>query len=84
MAEVKVQGSVHPLSMALPFLEYGYLKIWPWKSEVKVIDEVTGQSYKAGITSFLLTFLSFRANQPSHSPDTAFSIRDLENPRSRS
>ena len=26
-----------PCHLSIPFLEYGYFKIWPWKSKVKVI-----------------------------------------------
>ena len=69
---------------ALPFLSYDFLKIWPWKSRVKVMGEVTVQRHSVGLTSCRLTSLSFHANRPSHSLDTAVSKFDLENPRSRS
>ena len=34
-----------PCWSALPFLRYSIFKIWPWKSRVKVMDEVTVQSH---------------------------------------
>ena len=73
-----------PCQSALPFLRYSIFKIWPWKSRVKVIGEVTVQSHNMGLTSYGLTSLSFHVNWPSHSWDTAFSKSDLENQGSRS
>ena len=73
-----------PCQSALPFLKYSIFKIWPWKSRVKVMGEVTVQSHNVGLTSYRLTSLSFHVSQPSHSWDTAFSKFDLENQRSRS
>ena len=73
-----------PCQSALPFLRYSILKIWPWKSRVKVIGEVTVQSHNVGLASYRLTSLSFHVNRPSHSWDTAFSKFDLENQGSRS
>ena len=64
---------------ALPFLRYSIFKIWPWKSKVKVIGEVTVQSHNVGLASYRLTSLLFHVNRPSHSWDTAFSKFDLEN-----
>ena len=46
-----------------------WLKIWPWKSRVKVMGEVTVQSHNVGLTSYSHPFHSM----PSHSWDTAFS-----------
>ena len=68
----------------IPFLIYDFFKIWPWKSEVKVMSEVTVQSHNVGLTSYRLSSLSFHVNRPSHSWDTAFSKVDLENQGSRS
>ena len=73
-----------PCQLALPFLRYSIFKIWPWKSRVKVMGEVTIQSHNVGLASYRLTSLSFHVNWPSHSWDTAFSKFDLENQGSRS
>ena len=73
-----------PCQSALPFLRYSIFKIWPWKSRVKVMGEVTVQSHNVGLASYQLTSLSFHVNRPSHSWDTAFSKFDLENQGSRS
>ena len=72
-----------PCQSAIPFLRYKFFQIWPWKSKVKVMTEVKVESHKVGVTSYLLTSLSFYFNQPSHSWDTAFLKFDLENTRSR-
>ena len=68
----------------IPFLGYNFLKIWPWKSRVKVMGNVKVQSHNVGLTSYRLTSLSFHVNRPSHSWDTAFSKFDMENQGSRS
>ena len=68
----------------IPFLSYDLFKIWPWKSRVKVMGEVTVQSHNVGLTSYRLTSLSFHVNRPSNSWDTTFSKFDLENQGSRS
>ena len=68
----------------IPFLSYDLFKIWPWKSRVKVMGEVTVQSHNVGLTSYRLTSLSFHVNRPSNSWDTTFSRFDLENQGSRS
>ena len=73
-----------PRQSGIGFLSYDFFKIWPWKSRVKVMSEVTLQSHNVGLTSYRFTSLSFHVNRPSHSWDTAFSKFDLENPRSRS
>ena len=74
-----------PCWSALPFLSYDIFKIWPWKSRVKVMGEVTVQNHNVGLqTSYRLTSLSFHVNRPSHSWVTTFSKFDLENQRSRS
>ena len=74
----------NPFQSAIPFLRYSIFKIWPWKSRVKVIGEVTVQSHNVGLASYWLTSLSFHVNRPSHSWDTAFSKFDLKNQGSRS
>ena len=56
-----------PCQSALPFLTYGIFKIWPWKSRVKVMGEVTIQSHNVGLTSYRLVSLLFHVNLPSHS-----------------
>ena len=68
----------------IPFLSYDLFKIWPWKSRVKDMGEVTVQSHNVGLTSYRLTSLSFHVNRPSNSWDTTFSKFDLENQGSRS
>ena len=40
-----------------PFLSYDFFKIWPWKSRVKVMGEVTVQSHNVGLTSYRLISL---------------------------
>ena len=56
-----------PRQSGIPFLSYDFFKIWPWKSRVKVMDEVTLQSHNVGLTSYRLTPLSFHVNRASHS-----------------
>ena len=56
-----------PCQSALPFLRYSIFKIWPWKSRVEVMGEVTIQSHNVGLTSYRLTSLLFHVNRPSHS-----------------
>ena len=73
-----------PCQSGIPFLSYDFFKIWPWKSRVKVIGEVTVQSHNVGLAFYRLTSLSFHVNRPFHSWDTAFSTFDLENQGSRS
>ena len=73
-----------PCQSGITFLSYDFFKIWPWKSRVKVMSEVTVQSHNVGLTSYRFASLSFYVNRPSHSWDTAFSKFDLENPRSGS
>ena len=67
-----------PCQSALPFLRYSIFKIWPWKSSVKAMGEVTVQSQNMGLTSYPLTFLSLDVNRASHSSFTTFSKFDLE------
>ena len=59
-----------------PLLSHNFFKIWPWKSKVKVMGEVTVQS--VGLASYRLTSLLFHVNRPSHSWDTAFSNLTLK------
>ena len=56
-----------PCQSALPFLTYSIFKMWPRKSRVKVMGEVTIQSHNVGLTSYRLTSLLFHVNRPSHS-----------------
>ena len=39
------ESNILSTQSALPFLRYSIFKIWPWKSRVKVMDEVTVQSH---------------------------------------
>ena len=73
-----------PCQSGIPFLSYDSFKIWPWKSRVKVIGEVTVQSHYVGAISYWLTSISFHVNRASHSWVTTFSKFDLENLGSRS
>ena len=66
---------------ALPFLRYSNFKIWPWKSMVKAMHVVKGQSHIAGSATNRFTHFSFHINWPSHSSGTAFSKLYLENPQ---
>ena len=93
----------HPLcamSIGPPILRYSYIKIWPWKSMVKVMcvvkgqghvwpSKFKGQSYGKGQTHWGLQFsryicFSFRGNRTTFGWDIGNSIFDLENSRSRS
>ena len=40
-----------PCQSGIPFLSYDFFKIWPWKSRVKVMGEVTVQSHNESLTS---------------------------------
>ena len=73
-----------PCQSGIPFLSYDFFKIWPWRSKVKVMGEVTVQSQNVGLTSYRLISLWFHVNRPSHSWDPAFSKFDLEDQGSRS
>ena len=61
-----------PYGSGIPFLSYDFFKIWPWKSRVKVMGEVTVQSHNVGLTSYRLTSLSFHVKRASHSWVTTF------------
>ena len=56
-----------PCQSAIPFLRYDFFKIWPWKSKVKVMEEVNIESHNMGPTFYQLTSLSVHANRSSHS-----------------
>ena len=43
-----------PCQSGLPFLRYSIFKIWPWKSRVKVMGEVTVDIHNVGLTSYWL------------------------------
>ena len=47
-----------PCQSALPFLRYSILKIWPWKSRVKVMGEVTVRKSQCG-SNILSTHIPF-------------------------
>ena len=73
-----------PCQSGIRFLSYDFFKIWPWKSRVKVMGEVTVQSYNVGLASYRLTSFSFHVNRASHSWVMTFWKFDLENQGSRS
>ena len=51
-----------PCQSGIRFLSYDFFKIWPWKSRVKVMGEVTVQSHNVGLASYRFTSLSFHVN----------------------
>ena len=59
----------------LRFLRYGYFKIWPWQSKVKITGEVIVQGHIVVQQS-----LPFHVTHPW---DTSISKFDIENPMSR-
>ena len=67
-----------PCQSAIPFLRNSFLKIWPWKSKVKVMGEVNIESHSMGPTFYRLISLSFYVNRPSHSWDMSFSKSALK------
>ena len=67
-----------PCQSGIPFLSYDLFKIWPWKSRVKVMGEVTIQSHNLGLTSYRLTSLLFHVNRASHSWVTIFQSLTLK------
>ena len=46
-----------PCQSGIPFLSYDFFNIWPWKSRVKFMGEVTVQSHNVGLISYRLIFL---------------------------
>ena len=64
-----------PCQLAVPFLRWGYFRLWPWNSKVKLMGVVKGQSYTVGPVSYSF---SFHINQTNNSWDTAISKFDLE------
>ena len=72
------------MSMSPHIPIYSYMKIWPWKSKVKVMGEVNVESHNMGPTFYRLLSISFHINRQSHSWDTTFLKFDFENPRSMS
>ena len=68
-----------PCQLGIPFLSYYFFKIWPWKSRVKVMGEVTVESHNVALTSYRPTSVLFHVNRSSHSWNTVFSKFDLEN-----
>ena len=54
-----------PCQSGIPLLSYDFFKIWPWKSRVIAMGEVTVQSHNVGPTSYRLTSLSFHVNWAS-------------------
>ena len=62
----------HSKSIDLPIPKIWLLKIWPWKSKVKVMVEVKVYSHNLGPTSSRLKSIWFHVNPPSYSYDRAF------------
>ena len=71
-------------SINLPIPKIWLLKIWHWKSKVKVMGEVKVLSHNLSPTSYRLTFFWFHVNSPSYCYDKAFLKFCLQNPRSKS
>ena len=67
-----------PCHSGIPFLSYDFLKIWPWKSTVNVIGEITVQSHNVDLTSYWPTSLSVHVNWASDSWVTTFSNLTLK------
>ena len=63
---------------AVPFLKYGYFRLWPWNSKVKVMGVVKGRSHIVSSVSYKFASFSFHINQTNNSWDTAISKLDLE------
>ena len=59
-------------SINLPVPKIWLLKIWPWKSKVKVMGEIKVLSHKLSPTSYPLTFFWFHVNSPSYCYAKAF------------
>ena len=55
-----------PRQSGIPFLSYDFLKIWPWKSRVKAMGEVTLQRSQCGsnILSTHIPFVSCQSGIP--------------------
>ena len=83
------------MSIGPTILKYSYLKIWPWKSMVKVTFDLQNSKVKAmvkvqpighiwGLEFNCYVCFSFCGNRTTFGWDIANSIFDLENSRSRS
>ena len=46
-----------PCQSGIPFLSYDFFEIWPWKSRVKIMGEVTVQSHN--VSNILLNHIPF-------------------------
>ena len=62
----------HSNSIDLPIPKIWLLKIWPWKSKVKVLGEFKVQSHNLGPRSYRLTSFWFHVNPASYSYNRAF------------
>ena len=71
-----------------PFLNTRYLKIWPWKSKIKVMGGVKGQGHLVCPTTqsayWIISFSFLHVNPTTHSWNTAISKVGFENPRAGS
>ena len=51
----------HPIDLhpfcSIPFLSYDFFKIWPWRSKVNVMGEVTVQSNKQCVSNIISTHI---------------------------
>ena len=77
----------HPfryMSIGHPIPELRLFQNLTLKIKGQCHGEVTVQSHNVCLASYWVASLSFYANRPSHSWDTAFSKFDFENPGSRS
>ena len=66
---------------AIPFLSYDFFKIWPWKSQVKVMGEVTVQSHNVDL-SILSTRIHFVPCQ-SGTPFLSYNFFKIDLEKSR-
>ena len=62
-----------PCQSGIPFLSCNLFQIWPWQSQVNVMEEVNIESHNMGPTFYRLASLSFHVNRESHSWGTTFS-----------
>ena len=69
----------NPCQSGIPFLSYYFFKIWPWKSKVKVMGEVTVQSL---MTMMLRSFRSREFHRTLNGINPSSSIRDMGSAKS--
>ena len=62
---MKIYGQGHECDQStLPFLKYGHLKIWPWKSKVNVMAKVKPSGHIWGLEFNRYVCFSSRGKSP--------------------